>query len=106
VYSLTRHVMAPEVFAMSRRSWEDLPASDREAVLASARASVPVMRTIWDRQVRESRQLVEAAGVTIVGDIDREAFTALMEPVWRQFAHTPELRSLLRSIRETGEARG
>jgi tripartite ATP-independent transporter DctP family solute receptor len=105
-YSLTRHVMAPEVFAMSRRSWEELPASDREAVLASARASVPVMRTIWDRQVRESRQLVEAAGVTIVEDIDREAFTVLMEPVWQRFAHTPELRNLLRSIRETGVADG
>src|SRR5690606_16031015 len=95
VYSLTRHVMAPEVFAMSRRSWEELPPIDRTAVLASAKASVPVMRAIWDRQVVESRQLVEDAGVTIVEDIDRAAFTSRMEPVWERFADTPELRRLL-----------
>jgi tripartite ATP-independent transporter DctP family solute receptor len=106
IYSLTRHVMAPEVFAMSRRSWEELSAFDRQAVLASAKASVPVMREIWDRQVNESRQLVEAAGVTIVEEIDRAAFTTLMEPVWQEFANTPRLRGLLRSIRETGDADG
>lgn len=104
VYSLTRHVMAPEVFAMSRRSWEELSPADQEAVLAAAKASVPVMRKIWDMQVRESRQLVEAGGATIVEDVDRAAFTALMEPVWQQFARTPALRALLRSIRETEAA--
>lgn len=106
IYSLTRHVMAPEVFAMSRRSWEDLSPGDQQAVRASASASVPVMREIWDRQVGESRRLIEAAGATIVEDIDRAAFTELMDPVWKQFATTPELRSLLRSIRETGDTDG
>ena len=61
----------------------------------------------WDWHPQpEARRLIEAAGATIVEDIDRAAFTELMDPVWKQFATTPELRSLLRSIRETGDTDG
>lgn len=106
IFSLTRHVMAPEVFAMSRKSWERLRQSDREAVAASAKASVPVMRAIWDERVLESRQTAEQAGAAIVEDVDRAAFMALMEPVWDRFAATPDLQHLLRTIRDldTGDA--
>lgn len=102
VYSLTRHVMAPEILAMSKRSWDKLSAADREAVTQAAAASVPVMRQIWDRQVVQSREIVTAAGVEIVEDVDQPAFSRLMQPIWAQYADTPELRRLVEDIRNTG----
>ena len=99
VYSLTRHVMAPEIFAMSGRSWNKLAPADREAVLASAKASVPVMRDIWDRRVIEARRIAVSAGAEIVEDVDREAFSELMKPVWEDYAGTGELRQLVDAIR-------
>lgn len=99
IYSLTRHVMAPEVFAMSRASWEKLAEEDRQHVLDAAKASVPFMREIWDRQVIESLQIVENAGCRIVEDVDRAAFSSRMEPVWNRFAGTPGLWRLVESIR-------
>jgi len=99
VYSLTRHVMAPEIFAMSRVSWDRLAEQDREHVLAAARASVPVMREIWDARVRSSRELVLQSGVEIVEDIDLGAFSARMNPLWDQFAGSPSLRWLVEDIR-------
>lgn len=98
VYSLTRHVMAPEIFAMSRRSWDGLSPADQDHVLAAAQASVPVMRSLWDERVQSSRALVEQAGTTIVEDVDQAAFADLMEPVWEEHAGSPALRRLVEDI--------
>ena len=99
VYSLTRHVMAPEVLAMSRASWEKLSGEDQQHVVDAAAASVPVMREIWDRRVMESRRIVEQAGCRIIDDVDGAAFSARMEPVWDRFADTRPLRRLVEDIR-------
>ncbi|MXO64504.1 TRAP transporter substrate-binding protein [Altericroceibacterium endophyticum] len=102
VYSLTRHVMAPEILAMSRKSWEKLSPEHREAVRAAAAASVPFMRDMWDERVVRSRAIVSAAGMQIVDDVDREAFSKRMEPVWANYAGTPALRKLVEDIRSIG----
>lgn len=104
IYSLTRHVMAPEIFAMSKRSWDKLSMDERGAVLQAARASVPVMREIWDRRVIESRRIINSAGVQIIEDVDRTAFSDLMQPVWSAYADTPRLRQLVEDIRNMGGA--
>lgn len=102
VYSLTRHVMAPEIFAMSRPSWDKLNGEDQRHVLAAAQASVPVMREIWDARVIASREIVVAGGVQIIEDVDIAAFAVRMEPVWQRFAGTPKLARLLDDIRSIG----
>lgn len=103
VYSLTRHVMAPEIFAMSRRSWGALSGQDQQHVLAAAQASVPVMRQLWDEQVLQSRDLVEQAGARIVEDVDQAAFAQRMAPVWEEHAGTPDLRRLMEDIQNMAE---
>ena len=102
VYSLTRHVMAPEVLAMSKRSWDKLAPADKAAVRQAAQASVPVMREIWDRRVSESRAIVAAAGVRIVEDVNRPAFIERMQPLWEAYAGQPALRRLVEDIRNLG----
>ena len=103
-YSLTRHVMAPEVLVASTRSWEKMTADERNYLQAAARDSVPVMREIWDRRVADSRQRVLADGVQLVEDVDHAAFAGLMQPVWERFLTTPELIALadgVAAMRET-----
>src|SRR5690606_4354869 len=96
--SLTGHVMAPEVFLMSLRTWERLSRSDQEIVMESARESVPVMRELWDAREVAARERLLAAGVTMIEDIDREPFQALMRPVWERFVTTPEQHRLVEDI--------
>lgn len=98
IYSLTRHVMAPEIFAMSRRSWDALSSEDQTHVLTAARASVPVMRALWDERVEASRRIVLQAGSRIVEDVDQPAFADRMEPVWQEYAGNPTLRRLVEDI--------
>lgn len=94
-YSITNHVMAPEVLVMSRRRWEKLTPELQDIVRGCARDSVPIMRELWDARETASRERVIAHGVQVNDDVDLKAFEARMEPVWQRFVTTPRLRRLL-----------
>ena len=98
-YSLTGHVMAPEVLVMSLRSWRKLSEADRELVQACARESVPFMRDLWDARVAAARERVTAAGVEVNEVDDVGAFADLMRPVWERFVRSPAQQRLLEDIR-------
>lgn len=96
-YSLTRHVMAPEVLLVSAHSWARISEADRALVRQAALESVPIMRALWDRRTYESRTRLAEAGVTVV-EPDFRAFAEKVRPVWDRFLTTPELRRLAEDI--------
>lgn len=106
IYSLTRHVMLPEVFVMSARRWNKLPTDDQELVRQAAADSVPHMRALWDAREHASEAALRAAGITIIEDIDSAAFQARVQPVWNRFLKTPALRRLAEDIVNTGATHG
>jgi len=97
-YSLTRHVMAPEVLVASQRRWDRMSLEEQDYLQAAAYDSVPIMREIWDARVEASRARIIASGVQVVENLDQSAFSTLMLPVWDQFLSTPELRALANEI--------
>lgn len=96
-YSLTRHLLAPEAFVMSKVSWDKLSAEDQAVVRQSAKDSVPYMRTLWDAQVEKSMKVIADAGVE-VNEVDPAPFTALMTDMWADFIDTPEQQALVDRI--------
>lgn len=96
-YSLTRHLLAPEVFVMSKISWDKLSADDQAIVRQSARDSVPYMRELWDAQVAKSREIVLASGVE-VNEVDPVPFTEAMTGMWDNFLETPRQRDLVERV--------
>jgi tripartite ATP-independent transporter DctP family solute receptor len=100
-YSLTNHVIAPEVLLMARESWDNLAKADQEVVLASARDSVPHMRGLWDARVAAARNALLADGVR-VNQVETGPFRDRMIPVWDKFVVTPEQRALMKSILAMG----
>lgn len=96
-YSLTQHLLTPEALVMSKITFDRLSASDRELVRQAARASVPVMRDLWDARVAQARETILSAGVEI-NDVDPDPFAALMRPVWNEYASSPAQRSLVERI--------
>jgi tripartite ATP-independent transporter DctP family solute receptor len=96
-YSLTRHVMAPEVLVMSAKRWKRLAQADRDLVLACARDSVPVMRSLWDAREAEAETRLRAAGVEVF-EPDLSPFRERVAPVWDRFLSTPALRALADAI--------
>jgi tripartite ATP-independent transporter DctP family solute receptor len=100
-YSLTNHVIAPEVLLMAKESWDDLTSADQEIVLASARDSVPYMRQLWDARVNAAREALIADGVRL-NQVETGPFRERMRPVWDSFVVTAEQRSLMESILAMG----
>ena len=105
-YSLTRHVMAPEVLVASRRSWDRMTPEEQDYLQQAASDSVPIMRELWDARVGVSRQRVLDHGVKVVEDVDHAAFAEKMLPVWDRFVVTPEMEALVQQIVSLGESLG
>jgi TRAP-type C4-dicarboxylate transport system substrate-binding protein len=91
-------VLAPEVLVASVRTWEKLDDKQKEHLQAAVGGSVPIMRALWDARVEESRRRVLEDGIELVEDIDHDAFSKRMRPVWEAFLTTPRLRELAQQI--------
>lgn len=102
-YSLTQHVMAPEVLVASGKRWQRLAPEQRAHLQAAVRESVPVMRALWDQRVEDARRRVLADGVALVEDLDHAAFAERMRPVWDRFLTTPEMQALAQAMVDMGE---
>lgn len=103
-YSLTRHVMAPEILVMSTARWEKLSPADRTLVQETARESVPFMRGLWDQRVASAMTKLAEAGVKINEVEDVSAFSDLMRPVWDRFVTSPAQKRLVSRIEAMGDA--
>lgn len=101
-YTLTRHVMAPEILVMSLSRWRKLSEDDRALVKSAAKRSVPIMRKLWNERVAASRARVIEAGVAVNEVEDLSAFQDLMEPVWERFVQTDQQKELVARTVEIG----
>ncbi|KAA0677351.1 TRAP transporter substrate-binding protein [Roseomonas genomospecies 6] len=100
-YTLTEHAMAPEVLVFSKVSWDRLSKDDQAAIRKAAKDSVPYMRKLWDEREQKSKDVVTKAGSQIVEVANKQEFIDAMAPVYKQFASTPKLDSLVKRIQDT-----
>jgi tripartite ATP-independent transporter DctP family solute receptor len=96
--SLSEHSMAPAVLVFSKRVWDTLTADEQAIIRGAARDSVAVMRRLWDGYETSARRTVEAAGGTIVTDVDRRAFADALVPLYPAIVTAPLQRALVRRI--------
>lgn len=100
-YTLDQHLIVPEVLVMSKASYDKLSADEQMAVKAAAKASVPVMRELWEAREKASEAKVRAAGVEIITDIDITPFIEAMVPVYEKYVTTDKLKDLVTRIQAT-----
>lgn len=100
-YTLTEHLIVPEVLVMSKIAWDRLSAEDQEIIRQAARDSIPVNRELWAEREAASEEIVRAAGVEVVEEIDKTPFQDAMAPVYATHADSPELQELVERIRAT-----
>lgn len=97
-YSLTGHVIAPEMLVMSKRTWDRHNAEDRAIIRKAAKDSVVYMRGLWDERVERSRALILDAGVRVNDVASLDPFIERMRPVWDRFVVTDSQARLVREI--------
>ena len=99
-YSLTEHTMSPEVLVMSQKAWNSLSAEDQKIFREAAQLSSRFMREKWRDLEARSRKQAEAAGATIVTDLDRKPFEAAMAGIYAKAQRDPAIAQLIERIRK------
>jgi tripartite ATP-independent transporter DctP family solute receptor len=84
-YSMTEHLIIPEILVFSRRSWDGLSKDDQALVAKFGKETQLEQRALWDAYTKEAVEKLKGNGVTIVADVDKKAFQASVEPVWQKY---------------------
>ena len=80
VYSLTGHLIIPEMFVFSKTSWEKLSQEDQALIRKHSREVQMEQRVLWDKYVGEAEAKLKAAGVQFV-PADKPAFFKATQPI-------------------------
>jgi tripartite ATP-independent transporter DctP family solute receptor len=97
-YSLDEHTIVPEVFVMSKMTWDKLSDEDKAIFKQAGKESMEKQWELWDARVAASRKIVEDAGSEITTP-DKQPFIDAMQPVYDKYVNTPELKDFVARIR-------
>ena len=79
-YSLTGHLIIPEIFVFSKASWDKLQKSDQDLIKKLSREAQSEQRGLWDKMTKESEDKLKAAGVQFIS-VDKKVFFDATQPV-------------------------
>ena len=98
VYSLTGHLIIPEIFVFSKASWDKLTKADQDSLKKLSREAQLEQRQLWDAYVGEATGKLKAAGIQFV-PADKEAFYKATQPVRDKYG--AKYAALLKRIEDT-----
>jgi tripartite ATP-independent transporter DctP family solute receptor len=98
VYSLTGHLIIPEIFVFSKRNWEALSKEDQALLKKFSREAQFEERELWDKMVTDAEVKLKAAGVQFV-PADKAAFYKATQPVRDKYG--AKYAALLKRIEDT-----
>jgi tripartite ATP-independent transporter DctP family solute receptor len=97
-YNLTGHLIIPEIFVFSKRSWEAMSKDDQALITKLSREAQTEQRQLWDAMVTESTAKLKAAGVQFV-EVDKKAFYEATKPVREKYG--AKYAALIKRIEDT-----
>jgi tripartite ATP-independent transporter DctP family solute receptor len=86
-YSMTGHLMIPEILVFSKKSFMALSAEDQALVMKVSKEAQLEQRTLWKAREAESIKKMKDAGAIIneIAAADKAAFQAAVKPVWEKY---------------------
>ena len=98
VYSLTGHLIIPEIFVFSKRNWETMSKEDQALLKKVSREAQIEQRQLWDAYVGEAETKLKAAGIKFV-EADKPAFFKATQPIRDKYG--AKYAALLKQIQDT-----
>src|SRR5260370_2494638 len=80
VYSLTGHLIIPEIFIFSKRTWDTLTPQDQALLKKVAREAQMEQRALWDEKTAKATDELKAKGLQFVA-ADKPAFYKATQPI-------------------------
>ena len=98
IYSLTGHLIIPEMFVFSKRTWDTLSKEDQALLRKLSREAQFEQRTLWDEKTAKATEELKAKGVQFV-PADKQAFFKATQPVRDKYG--VKYAALIKRIEET-----
>jgi tripartite ATP-independent transporter DctP family solute receptor len=95
-YTLTEHLIVPEVLVFSKKSWDSLSKDDQALIKKFAGEAQAEERVLWKQYEKEAMDKARAGGVQIVETIDKQPFQDAVKPVWDKYG--PRFSELIKRI--------
>jgi tripartite ATP-independent transporter DctP family solute receptor len=95
-YTLTEHLIVPEMLVFSKPIWKKLPKDDQALIRKLARQAQMRERVLWNAYQDKALAKMKEAGIQIVTIKDKAPFQAAVKPVWDKYA--PQFADLIKRI--------
>jgi tripartite ATP-independent transporter DctP family solute receptor len=96
-FSLTEHLIIPEVLLFSKRAWNSLSSDDQGLIKKFAREAQLEERGLWNKYEQQAMEKAKAAGCEIIEISDKAPFQNAVKPVWDKYG--PKYQDMIKRIR-------
>ncbi len=83
--SLTGHVYSPAIFVMNKAAFDKLSAADKTAFIEAAKEGTKLNRARVDQDDATGVTELRAKGMTVIENVDKAKFVAMLAPVNAEF---------------------
>ena len=84
-YTLTEHLIVPEILVFSRPTWETLSKDDQALIKKLAREAQLEERRLWNEKEQQAIEKMKEAGIEIITISDKTPFQKAVKPVWDKY---------------------
>ncbi len=81
-FSMTEHLIIPEIFVFSKRTWDTLSKEDQALIRKVSKEAQHEQRELWYKMEEEAVAKIKASGIEIVTFADKKPFQDAVKPVW------------------------
>jgi tripartite ATP-independent transporter DctP family solute receptor len=95
-YSLTEHLIIPEMLMFSKKAWSALSSEDQGLLKRFAREAQMEERELWKKYEQRAMEKAKAAGCEITEIADKAPFQNAVKPVWDKYG--PKYQDMIKRI--------
>jgi tripartite ATP-independent transporter DctP family solute receptor len=97
-YTLTEHLIVPEMLVFSKRTWEQLSPEDQALIKKLSREAQAEERTLWIKYEQLAMEKAKAAGIQVIDISDKKPFQDAVKPVWDKYG--PRFAAMIKRIQD------
>ena len=95
-YTLTEHLIVPEMLVFSKPIWNKLSKDDQALVQKLGREAQMNERALWDQYEAKALAKMKEAGIQVMTIADKKPFQDAVKPVWDKYA--PQFADMITRI--------
>jgi tripartite ATP-independent transporter DctP family solute receptor len=97
-YTLTEHLIVPEMVVFSKPIWNKLSKEDQALILKLGHEAQMKERVLWGEYEAKALAKMKEAGIQVVTVADKKPFQDAVKPVWDKYA--PKFADMIKRIQD------